>query len=243
MKTRPPAHAKPAPRKIILFTPRILLPFMIFMGVLLVGLRLHDIWESAASGKMFAAIATSQAESKQEEKPAPKAEEAKTEPAKAEPAKAAAEPPKPTRQQVDSEERELSESELLLASKLAERRNQLDKREQDLLTRENLITVAEQRVDQKIQEMETLRSQLQNMVNQASANQQQQLDNLVKIYETMKPPEAAKIFETLDQPVLLGVVQRMKPAKTAAIMAQMNPEKAKDITVALTRQDQLPEIK
>ena len=59
----------------------------------------------------------------------------------------------------------------------------------------------------------------------------------------MKPPEAAKIFETLDQPVLLGVVQRMKPAKTAAIMAQMNPEKAKYITVALTRQDQLPEIK
>jgi flagellar motility protein MotE (MotC chaperone) len=210
---------------------------MIFLGVLLVGFRLHDIWESAASGKMFTAIATTQAESKKETPPAPKADAPKSEPVKA------TEAAKPPRQELDSEERELSESELLLASKLAERRTQLDKREQELLTRESLITVAEQRVDQKIKEMETLRTQLQGMLNQANTNQQQQLDNLVKIYETMKPPEAAKIFEALDQPVLMGVVQRMKPAKTAAIMAQMSPEKAKEITTAMTRQDQLPSIK
>ena len=168
MKPRPVSPPMPTPRKLNLFTPRIVLPFMIFMGVLLVGLRLHDIWESASSGKMFAAIAPSQAESKKEDKPPTKAVDAKPEPTKA-----AAEAQKPARQEVDSEERELSESELLLASKLAERRNQLDKREQELLTRENLITVAEQRVDQKIKEMETLRTQLQNMVNQANANQQQ----------------------------------------------------------------------
>jgi flagellar motility protein MotE (MotC chaperone) len=59
----------------------------------------------------------------------------------------------------------------------------------------------------------------------------------------MKPKEAAKIFETLEMPVLLGVVQKMKPARTAAVMAEMNPEKAKDVTIALTKQDQLPQVK
>ena len=70
-----------------------------------------------------------------------------------------------------------------------------------------------------------------------------QLDNLVKIYETMKPEEAAKIFDTLDMPILLGVIQKMKPARTAPIMAKMPPEKAKEVTVALTKQDQLPQVK
>lgn len=48
---------------------------------------------------------------------------------------------------------------------------------------------------------------------QAEAAQQAQLENLVKIYEIMKPKEAAKIFETLDMPILPGVVQKMKPAR------------------------------
>jgi flagellar motility protein MotE (MotC chaperone) len=81
------------------------------------------------------------------------------------------------------------------------------------------------------------------MLNIANAAQQTQLDNLVKIYETMKAKEAAKIFESLDMPTLLGVVERMKPARVAVIMAEMNPEKAKDITVALTKKDQLPALK
>lgn len=246
------------------FKPKFILPFMIFMGVMLVGLRVHDIWDSASSGKMFAPVTTLQAASKEEtdkkaeeaaekpadkaaekpadkveEKPADKATEKSAEKANEKPAEAS----KPRRSETTSEDKELSESELLLASKLAERRNQLDKREQELLQREGLIQVAEQRVEQKVKEMEVIRGQLQKLLNQASENQQQQLDNLVKIYETMKPAEAARIFETLDQSVLLGVVQRMKPVRTAAVMAQMNPEKAKDITTALTRQDQLPEIK
>jgi flagellar motility protein MotE (MotC chaperone) len=81
------------------------------------------------------------------------------------------------------------------------------------------------------------------MVNQVSEGQQQQMENLVKIYETMKPEEAAHIFETLDMPTLLGVVLRMKPKSTAPIMAKMAPDKAKELTIALTKQDQLPQIK
>ena len=73
--------------------------------------------------------------------------------------------------------------------------------------------------------METLRKQLQSMVNQVSEAQAAQLENLVKIYETMKPEEAARIFETLDMPVLLGVVQRMKPARTAPIWRKWPPKR------------------
>ena len=120
-----------------------------------------------------------------------------------------------------------------LVKQLSQRRDQLEQRGRALDTREALIRVAEQRVDQKVKEMESLRAQLQSLINQGSAAQQAQLDNLVKIYETMKPKEAAHIFETLDMTVLLSVVQKMKPQRMAAIMAEMAPTKAKEITVAL----------
>ena len=98
-------------------------------------------------------------------------------------------------------------------------------------------------MDQKIKEMESLRQQLQSMVNQVSEAQQAQFDNLVKMYETMKPDDAARIFDTLEMPTLLGVVMRMKPKSTAPILAKMSADKAKELTVALTKQDQLPQVK
>ena len=220
--------------------PRRVLPLMVFLAVAMVGLRVNDMWDAASGASRFNAVTEAFAEAKPEAlTPAPPAPPA---PAKTEASKAeAASPPVPTTP--PEEEQETTGSEMALIKELSARREQLDKRAKELDTRQSLIRVAEQRVDQKIKEMETLRTQLQSMVNQASEAQQVQIDNLVKIYETMKPKEAARIFETLELPTLLNVVQRMKPARTAPIMAEMAPAKAKEITVALTRQDQLPQVK
>lgn len=219
-----------------LAAPRRVLPLMVFLAVAMVGLRVNDMWNAASGASRFNAVTAAFAESKPEVLAPPPA------PAKTEAPKAEAAPP-PVPAAPPDEEQETSGSEMLLIKELSARREQLDKRAKELDTRQSLIRVAEQRVDQKIREMETLRTQLQSMVNQASEAQQVQIDNLVKIYETMKPKEAARIFETLELPTLLNVVQRMKPARTAPIMAEMAPAKAKEITVALTRQDQLPQIK
>jgi len=223
--------------------PRFLLPVMIFLGVLVVGLRGMDAWDMVATGRVFETVKSSQAASEKEEPVI-------NPPTMQTPSQAAKEEDKtaPTGQRASPSiapkaEDDSTGMETELIKQLAERRDQLEKRNKSLDSREALIKVAELRIDQKMKEMETLRAQLQTMVNQLSAAQQTQIDNLVKIYETMKPKEAARIFETLELPILLGVVQRMKPARTAAVMAEMNPEKAKEITVALTKQDQLPSIK
>jgi flagellar motility protein MotE (MotC chaperone) len=233
------------------FSSRYLLPLMIFLGVLIMGLSIGDIWQAASSGKMFTSAAMAQS------KDTPKPDPAKNPPpidSKASDAAGAAKdgvPPIATPSLNDSaatmapppDDSEKSPAEIEVLNQLSQRREQLEKRARDLDTRESLLKIAESRVDQKIKEMETLRAQLQAMVNQVGEAQSVQADNLVKIYETMKPEEAARIFETLDMPVLLSVIQRMKPKSTAPIMAKMAPEKAKDVTVALTRQDQLPKIK
>ena len=61
-----------------------------------------------------------------------------------------------------------------------------------------------------------------------------------KIYENMKPKEAAKIFEQLDMPILLDVVERMKEQKVSPILAEMEPSKAKTVTTEMAQQRQMP---
>lgn len=212
-------------KKALSLHPRLFLSLTIFVGVLIMGVRAGDIWNSLTQGPAFTPVQAVQAEEK-----AAAAEK---------PAQPAPLPAKP----IDMESGGALDKDSDLYRQLLGRREQLDKRSGELDSREAMVKVAEQRIDQKIKELETLRLQVQTLLGQASAAQAAQIENLVKIYETMKPKEASKIFETLEMPVLLGVIQKMKPARTAAVMAEMDPQKAKDITVALTKQDQLPQVK
>ena len=231
-------------------SPRLLLPLIILMGILIIGMRVDDIWNAASEGHLFSRSALAQTSP------------ATTPPANNDAAAAAAvfaPPPAAPASDISkgsdqgilptpatgapTADEDVSPAEMEVLKQLSSRRESLDRRDKDLDTRETLIKVAEQRVDQKIKEMESLRQQLQSMVNQVSEAQAAQLDNLVKMYETMKPDDAARIFDTLEMPTLLGVVLRMKPKSTAPILAKMAPDKAKDLTVALTKQDQLPQIK
>ena len=63
---------------------------------------------------------------------------------------------------------------------------------------------------------------------------------VIKIYENMKPKDAARIFDELDMDTLLLVAERMKERKLAPVMAQMKPTKAKDVTIRLSTLRSLP---
>jgi len=230
------------------FHPRHVLPLMILTAILMVGARMGGVWDALVEGKLYASIkAVHAAEETKKEAPQPPPATAQPSPQQPAPApapdekkaEAAKTPETPAPQPPKSK----ASPESDLFRQLQGRREQLDKRAQEIDSREALALITEKRVDQKIKEMEGLRAQLQKMIGQVSEEQQTQIENLVKIYEIMKPKEAAKIFETLELPILLGVVQRMKPARTAAVMAEMNPEKAKEITTALTKKDQIPQVK
>lgn len=124
----------------------------------------------------------------------------------------------------------------------ADRRAELEKNARDVAQREALLSAAEKRIDQKLKEMEKVRSEIQNLLKMGDERQSQQLDSLVKIYETMKPKEAARIFEELELPVLLDVIQKMKETKTAPILAAMDPVKAKEVTSALVERRIMPAV-
>ena len=125
---------------------------------------------------------------------------------------------------------------------LATRRKKLDAREKELMAREAIMRAAEQELDRKFQELSNLRSQIEELLEQQSAEEIARMQSLVKIYENMKPKEAARIFDTLDLDILVGVMSRMSERKLSPIMAAMNPERARTITIMLAEEKKLPTL-
>ena len=134
----------------------------------------------------------------------------------------------------------LTDTEIDLLQRLAERRAEIEQETETLEERRLLLQAAESRVDQKLEELKALQAMIQDLLLQHEEQEEGQIQSLVKIYESMKPKDAARIFEQLDMPVLLEVIGRMKERKTAPVLAQMDPEKAKAVTLELANRQSLP---
>jgi len=134
----------------------------------------------------------------------------------------------------------LTPNEIQLLQRLAERRDKLEKREQELNVREGLMQAAEVRIDNQISELKKLEKLISSRLQTFDEQQLRKLENLVKIYESMKPKDAAKIFEELEMDTLLEVAARMKSKKLAPVMAKMDPDKAREMTIELRVLGELP---
>lgn len=207
-----------------------LMPVAIVATVGLLGVKLGDVWL-----RLDAPVATARAQAPAE-KPA-KAATAKTgtaaAPAKPGTAAPAAAQPATADKTPALDPLAMSPSEVELLQKLSDRRAELDKRAAELSQREVLLQAAEKRIDEKIAKLASLKKDIGGIVDKNSAEDEARLKSLVKIYETMKPADAARIFTQLDMPVLLGVLEHMKERNAAPILAAMDPSKAKAVTLAL----------
>lgn len=135
-----------------------------------------------------------------------------------------------------------SAAELDVLQSLSKRRDELDKREQQVVQHEALLKAAEGEVDRKIAELNKIKKELVDLLNKQQAVQDERVNSLVKIYENMKPKEAARIFDTLEMDVLLAVIGKMSERKSSPILASMDPEKARIVTIKLSEQHKLPDL-
>ena len=145
-------------------------------------------------------------------------------------------------QDASDQELDYSNVRMEMFDDLASRRKGLEKREKELMTREALLRAAEQEIDRKYQELSSLRKEIEGLLEQQSAEEKARITSLVKIYEGMKPKDAARIFDTLDLDILVAVMSQMSERKLSPILAAMNPERARTITIMLAEQKKLPEL-
>ena len=136
---------------------------------------------------------------------------------------------------------ELSASEIALLQDLSARRQELDAREAGFETRERLLAEAERRIDEKIAQLAQLEKEILALVEVQETTDNEKLDSLVRVYERMRPRDAARIIESLDISLQLEVASRMREIKIAAILSAMDPAAARELTNRLASRAQLPQ--
>jgi flagellar motility protein MotE (MotC chaperone) len=129
----------------------------------------------------------------------------------------------------------LSPAELQVLQNLGERRTQLDQRETTLNTQLALLAAAEAKLDAKAKALEGLKGDIQGLLNDANGRENAEVDRLVKVFEGMKPKDAAPRMVMLDDAVRLPIAAKMKERSLSAILANMAPADAKKLTESLAK--------
>ena len=133
-------------------------------------------------------------------------------------------------------EQSASPAEAAIRERLEQRRQNLDHRDEDIALREEMIRQAEERLEERLNRLREAEDGGRSA--EADARREQEMANLVAMYQAMRPKEAARIFDRLDLDILVPVVLRMNPRTMAEIMAAMSAESAERLTVALARRAQ-----
>lgn len=137
---------------------------------------------------------------------------------------------------------EYSDVRMELFEDLSKRRRDLDQKERDLQMREALLKATQAELQQKYDELTTIKTDIETLLDRQSEEEDKRITSLVKVYEGMKAKDAARIFDTLDMDVLLQVMTRMSERKTAPILAAMDGDKARNVTIMLAEQNKLPSL-
>lgn len=215
-----------------------LLPVLAIVAVLMLGLRLGNLGSAVAqqSPAPRASVPSAPAPAPRPVVAAPPAPTL-VQFAQAQAPEPAAQRTPPGTVQADGE-RTFSQGEIETLEDLAKRREEIDRRMAELEQREAILQAAEQRIQQQVDELKSLQSSVQSAIARYDEQEQTRRQSLVRMFQNMKPSEAARIFEQMELPVLLELVEAMNERRAAPILAQMNPIRAQQVTAELARRRQ-----
>lgn len=110
--------------------------------------------------------------------------------------------------------------------KLAERKKQLDQREEELNKLAEQLEKQKTEIASQLQKLEDTRSKISTTLQERIKADDSKVETLVQMYSNMKPAQAAKIFETLDEDLVIEILGRMKKKNAAEILNLIKTEKA-----------------
>ena len=129
-----------------------------------------------------------------------------------------------------------------LLQQMATRRSELDQWKKDLDLRASLIEASSVKLDEKIAKLEELKTATQKLLDEYKVEDDKKLKSMIKVYENMKPKDAAGVFDKLDMPILLEIAGEMSERRLSAILAKMNGDKAKEVTEKLMKNRELTKM-
>jgi flagellar motility protein MotE (MotC chaperone) len=120
-----------------------------------------------------------------------------------------------------------------MLSALQARETRLEEREAALADRMQALQIADGEVTRRLAALQEAEESLRATLEIAETAAEDDLGRLTKVYETMKPKQAAALFEQMDPRFAAGFLARMRPEAAAEIMAGLTPAAAHMFSVVL----------
>ena len=126
-----------------------------------------------------------------------------------------------------------SSTERALLEKLGARRDALRQKSDELELREKMLNEAERKLETGLGDLKQAEDKVDTAAKAREDAEKQGLKNIVTMYESMKPKDAARVFDRLGHEVLVPIVLAMNPRKMAEVLSAMQPDTAERLTVTL----------
>ncbi len=113
-------------------------------------------------------------------------------------------------------------------------RDRIQAQKEGLQERQARIAVQEQVLEQARQKLLDTIAKLESTQKAFVAGKDESASKLAKMYEAMKPDQAAPILGSLDPDIILEIMERMKGRQAAKILARMDPALAAQLSTRMS---------
>ena len=127
----------------------------------------------------------------------------------------------------------LTDTERQILLSLVERKRQLDERDTLLNQREEQLRALRDNIQQQVAELKRLQSEIEASMDAKRAQDAENLNKVVNLYNGMDPKKAAQKLETLEAKVAVQILMGMNQRKAAQLLEELPPDNAKRITEAI----------
>lgn len=121
----------------------------------------------------------------------------------------------------------------LMLEEFQAREARIETREAAITERMQALKLADREVERKLARLVAAEAALRETIALADNAAEGDIARLTKVYETMKPKEAAALFEEMNPDFAAGFLSRMRPEAAAGIMAGLSPGAAHRFSVVL----------
>ena len=130
-------------------------------------------------------------------------------------------------------------SEAQILKNLSQKKQIIENKQEEIETKQSALKSTEKRIDDKLVQLKKTQSDVEAYLKKYQQQENLKIKSLVKIYENMRPKDAAKIFDELDNGTLFELISNMREARVAPILANMNPVKAKEISMEFAKKESI----
>ena len=117
---------------------------------------------------------------------------------------------------------------------MIEKKNkELEIREKEVISKEQQLKTLEENIQKNLEKIEQALKESKEQFGEKEKIIKKNVDSLIKVYSSMKAPEAAKLIAAIDEDLALRIIGGMKDKVAGQVLSQLDVKVAKAITEKL----------